>query len=70
MDQDSTIPGRITDILVSGSGAVLVVLEVFQVLSSRDETYGMPVLVRRDSEEIFSIVPSKVLLSFADLSPR
>ncbi|KAJ7841739.1 hypothetical protein B0H14DRAFT_3086730 [Mycena olivaceomarginata] len=57
--QDSTIPGRITDILVSGSGAVLVVLEVFQVLSSRDETYGMPVLVRRDSEEIFSIVPSK-----------
>ncbi|KAJ7859305.1 hypothetical protein B0H14DRAFT_3084960 [Mycena olivaceomarginata] len=46
--QDSTIPGRITDILVSGS-----------VLSSRDETYGMPVLVRRDSEEIFSIVPSK-----------
>jgi hypothetical protein len=70
MDQDSTIPGRITDILVSGSGAVWVVLEVFQVLSSRDETYGMPVLVRRDSEEIFSIVPSKVLLSFADLSPR
>ncbi|KAJ7855645.1 hypothetical protein B0H14DRAFT_3085413 [Mycena olivaceomarginata] len=56
--QDSTIPGRITDILVSGSGAVLVVLEVFQVLSSCDETYGMPALVCRDSEELFSIVPS------------
>ncbi|KAJ6523814.1 hypothetical protein B0H19DRAFT_1223959 [Mycena capillaripes] len=57
--QDSTIPGRITDILVDSNGTVLVVLEVFQVLSSRDEIYGVPVLVRRDSEEIFSILPAK-----------
>ncbi|KAJ6542998.1 hypothetical protein B0H19DRAFT_1311111 [Mycena capillaripes] len=59
LDQDSTIPGRITDILVDSNGTVLVVLEVFQVLSSRDEIYGVPVLVRRDSEEIFSILPAK-----------
>ncbi|KAJ7280990.1 hypothetical protein C8J57DRAFT_1501189 [Mycena rebaudengoi] len=38
---------------------ILVVVEVFQILSSRDETYGMPVLVRRDSEVTFLIVPAK-----------
>ncbi|KAF8214161.1 hypothetical protein K438DRAFT_2009234 [Mycena galopus ATCC 62051] len=57
--QNSMIPGRITDILVDGNGVVLVVLEVFQVLSDRDEIYGVPVHVHRDSEETFSIVPSK-----------
>ncbi|KAF8193520.1 hypothetical protein K438DRAFT_2131595 [Mycena galopus ATCC 62051] len=56
---NSTIPGRIADILVDSNGAILVVLEVFQVLSDRDEIYGVPGLVRRDSEEIFSIAPSK-----------
>jgi hypothetical protein len=55
------IPGRISDILVDNVGTVLVVLEVFQVLSSRDETYGVPVLVRRHSEVTFSIATSKVL---------
>ncbi|KAJ7788587.1 hypothetical protein B0H14DRAFT_3115878 [Mycena olivaceomarginata] len=59
MAEDSTIPGRISDILVDGAGIVLVVLEPFQVLTSRDEMYGMPILVRRDSEVTFSIVPAK-----------
>ncbi|KAJ7671105.1 hypothetical protein B0H14DRAFT_3178540 [Mycena olivaceomarginata] len=44
MAEDSTIPGRISDILVDGAGIVLVVLEPFQVLTSRDEMYGMPIL--------------------------
>ncbi|KAF7378116.1 hypothetical protein MSAN_00235900 [Mycena sanguinolenta] len=57
--QNSTVPGRITDILVNGSGVILVVLEVFQVLASRDEIYGVPVLVRRDSEETLIIAPGK-----------
>ncbi|KAJ6528843.1 hypothetical protein B0H19DRAFT_1083184 [Mycena capillaripes] len=57
--QNSTISGRIADILANDVGEVLVILELFQVLSSRDEIYGMPVVVRRDSEEIFSIVPGK-----------
>ncbi|KAJ7697137.1 hypothetical protein B0H17DRAFT_1130453 [Mycena rosella] len=44
--QDSSvISGRISDILVNSAGVVLVVLERFQVLSSRDEMYGMPVLL-------------------------
>ncbi|KAJ7766095.1 hypothetical protein B0H16DRAFT_1793006, partial [Mycena metata] len=55
---DTTISGRITDILVDSGQQVLVVLELFQVLSARDEIFGMPVLVRRDSEVIFSIVPA------------
>ncbi|KAJ6488082.1 hypothetical protein DFH09DRAFT_1377694 [Mycena vulgaris] len=58
-DSSTLISGRISDILVNSAGVVLVVLELFQVLSSHDEVYGMPVLVRRDSEVTFSIVPAK-----------
>lgn len=61
--KEATICGRVSDILQDVNGVVLVVLENFQVLSSRDEVYGMPVLVRRDSETTFSIVIGKVLLN-------
>ncbi|KAJ7687158.1 hypothetical protein B0H17DRAFT_1160505 [Mycena rosella] len=54
-----SISGRISDILADSTGMVLVVLELFQIFSSRDEVYGMPVLVRRHSEVEFSIVPGK-----------
>ncbi|KAJ7250963.1 hypothetical protein C8J57DRAFT_1437578 [Mycena rebaudengoi] len=47
------------DILMDPSRGILVVLELFQFLSSRDEIYGIPVLVRRDSEVTFVIVPAK-----------
>ncbi|KAJ7869537.1 hypothetical protein B0H14DRAFT_3132299 [Mycena olivaceomarginata] len=53
------ITGRISDMLVDPAGVVLVVLERFQVLGERDELYGMPVLVRRDGETTFCIVPAK-----------
>ncbi|KAJ7885270.1 hypothetical protein B0H14DRAFT_3737214 [Mycena olivaceomarginata] len=56
---NSMIPGRISDILVDNGGTVLVVLEVFQVLSARDETYGVPFLVRRHSEVTFSIATTE-----------
>ncbi|KAJ7349682.1 hypothetical protein DFH08DRAFT_667969, partial [Mycena albidolilacea] len=55
----SIISGRISDILVDSDKVVLVVLELFQILGTRDETFGMPVLVRRDSEITFSIVLAK-----------
>ncbi|KAJ7693775.1 hypothetical protein B0H16DRAFT_1848276 [Mycena metata] len=58
-DANSIISGRISDILVDPGDEVLVVLELFQVLSARDEIFGMPVLVRRNSEVSFSIVPAK-----------
>ncbi|KAJ7277334.1 hypothetical protein C8J57DRAFT_1060971, partial [Mycena rebaudengoi] len=51
-DTNSTVSGRISDILQGTDSSVLVVLELFQVLSARDELYGMPVLVRRDGEKI------------------
>ncbi|KAJ6542973.1 hypothetical protein B0H19DRAFT_865265, partial [Mycena capillaripes] len=58
----SMISGRISDILVDSGKVVLVVLELFQILGTRDETFGMPVLVRRDSEITFSIVWAKVFI--------
>ncbi|KAJ7762229.1 hypothetical protein B0H16DRAFT_1455842 [Mycena metata] len=61
LQSSETLPGRITDILSDGDGRVLVVFEVFQVLSSRDEVYGMPVLVRRDGEEKLLITPGQNL---------
>ncbi|KAJ7433313.1 hypothetical protein B0H11DRAFT_2165040 [Mycena galericulata] len=57
----SPICGRISDILTNSAGVVVAILEPFQILSRRDETYGMPVLVRRDSEVTFLIVPAKNL---------
>ncbi|KAJ7781880.1 hypothetical protein DFH07DRAFT_865022 [Mycena maculata] len=57
-DTNSTICRHITDILTSNN-TVIVVLEVFQVLSVHDNLYGMPVLVRRDGETLFTILPAK-----------
>ncbi|KAJ7734971.1 hypothetical protein B0H14DRAFT_3613787 [Mycena olivaceomarginata] len=59
IDKDSTISGRISDILTNDARATIVVLELFQVLSVRDPLYGMPVLVRRNSVITFQIVPFK-----------
>ncbi|KAF8879345.1 hypothetical protein CPB85DRAFT_1497712 [Mucidula mucida] len=39
----------------------VVVLELFQVLSERDPVFGMPVLMCRDGEKTYLIVPSKNL---------
>ncbi|KAJ7281324.1 hypothetical protein C8J57DRAFT_1433345 [Mycena rebaudengoi] len=58
-ENSSVLTGRISDILMDPSRGILVVLELFQILSSRDEIYGMPALVRRDSEVTFVIVPAK-----------
>ncbi|KAJ6529323.1 hypothetical protein B0H19DRAFT_1214550 [Mycena capillaripes] len=58
-DANSMISGRISEILINVAGVAVVVLEVFQVLSVRDKIYGMPVLVRRDGETIFSIISAK-----------
>ncbi|KAJ7284566.1 hypothetical protein C8J57DRAFT_1709000 [Mycena rebaudengoi] len=56
-----TVSGRISEILQGDNSIVVLVVELFQVLSSRDEIYGMPVLVRRDSEITYSIIPAKNL---------
>ncbi|KAJ6450061.1 hypothetical protein C8R45DRAFT_1128282 [Mycena sanguinolenta] len=61
IDQASMITGRVSDILINKASTAIVVLELFQVLSVRDEYYGMPVLVRRDGETTFMIVSAKKL---------
>ncbi|KAJ6623228.1 hypothetical protein B0H10DRAFT_1786753 [Mycena sp. CBHHK59/15] len=57
--QNCTITGRISEILTDHAATVLVVLELFQVLSVRDAIYGMPVLVRRHGETSFTIIGAK-----------
>ncbi|KAJ7097466.1 hypothetical protein C8R44DRAFT_643499, partial [Mycena epipterygia] len=58
-DVAATITGRVSEILIDKTATVILVLELFQVLLARDSIYGMPVLVRRDGETIFSIIPAK-----------
>ncbi|KAJ6503828.1 hypothetical protein C8R45DRAFT_861398 [Mycena sanguinolenta] len=61
IDQASMITGCVSGILIDKASTAIVVLELFQVLSDRDEYYGMPVLVRRDGETTFMIVSAKKL---------
>ncbi|KAJ7088921.1 hypothetical protein C8R44DRAFT_836011 [Mycena epipterygia] len=58
-DKSTTISGRISDILQDHNGSVLIVLELFQVSKTRDMVTGMPILLRQDSEILFSILPAK-----------
>ncbi|KAJ7715958.1 hypothetical protein B0H16DRAFT_1667025 [Mycena metata] len=52
------ITGRIDTILDDGQGTAVIVLDVFQVLETRHDVFGMPVLARRQGEASFIIVPS------------
>ncbi|KAJ7021232.1 hypothetical protein C8F04DRAFT_1273994 [Mycena alexandri] len=52
------ITGRIDTILEDGQGTAVVVLDVFQVLDTRHDVFGMPILARRQGEASFIIVPS------------
>ncbi|KAJ6615957.1 hypothetical protein B0H10DRAFT_2164767 [Mycena sp. CBHHK59/15] len=58
-DVAATVTGRVSEILIDKTATVVLVLELFQVLSVRDNIYGMPVMVRRDGETTFSIIPAK-----------
>ncbi|KAJ7018199.1 hypothetical protein C8F04DRAFT_1329160 [Mycena alexandri] len=53
---------KCTSVVMDQGGKAIVILELFQVLSTRDETFGMPILVRRDSETIFCIFPAKDIM--------
>ncbi|KAJ7818865.1 hypothetical protein B0H14DRAFT_2601045 [Mycena olivaceomarginata] len=57
--KDSTISGCISDILTNEARTTIVVLELFQVLLVMDPLYDMPVLVHRNFEITFHIVPFK-----------
>ncbi|KAF8162732.1 hypothetical protein B0H34DRAFT_763800 [Crassisporium funariophilum] len=57
------IAGRIIEILQdTTSRRFLVVLDMFQVASTRHKTFGMPMLLRRLNEKIVAIVPATNIL--------
>jgi hypothetical protein len=55
------ITGQIVEILadITGKRAV-VVLDVFEVLSTRHEVFGMPMLARQHNETTYLVIPSTV----------
>jgi hypothetical protein len=63
------VTGRIIEILADGAtgNRAIIVLDVFQVLTSRHEVFGMPMLARRHGETTYIIIPSTVRIpvSFA-----
>ncbi|KAJ7616168.1 hypothetical protein DFH06DRAFT_1239316 [Mycena polygramma] len=56
------ITGRIDEILdnCKDKDSAVIILDVFQISETRDDIYGMPILVHRQSETTFVIVPARV----------
>ncbi|KAJ3517709.1 hypothetical protein NLJ89_g342 [Agrocybe chaxingu] len=53
------ITGRIVEILANTtSDRAVVILDVFQVLSTRHQIFGMPMLARRQEETTYVVIPS------------
>ena len=61
LKQDELIPGRIIEILSDLSmNSPIVVLDIFQVMSTRHDIFDMPRLALRMSEHTHLIVPATV----------
>jgi hypothetical protein len=60
--QDSeTITGHIIEILAdTTSNRAVIVLDIFHVLSTRHDIFGMPMLARRHDETTYIVIPSTV----------
>ena len=58
-----SVTGRIVEILAeSGGKRAVIVLDIFEVCSTRHEIFGMPMLARCHHEEIYAIIPSTVCI--------
>ncbi|KAJ7653590.1 hypothetical protein DFH06DRAFT_1417140 [Mycena polygramma] len=44
---------------ITDKDSAVIILDVFQISETRDDIYGMPILVRRQSETTFVIVPAR-----------
>ena len=59
-----SVTGRIVEILAeSGGKRAVIVLDIFEVRSTRHEIFGMPMLARRHEETIYAVIPSTVCIS-------
>ncbi|KAJ7820467.1 hypothetical protein B0H14DRAFT_3735670 [Mycena olivaceomarginata] len=58
LTKDVLITGRINNILENMAAAAVIVLDHFQVSQERHEIFGMPVLMRRQSERSLMIIPT------------
>ena len=55
------ITGRIVEILTDTTGKrAVIILDIFHVLSTRHEIFGMPMLARRHEETTYVVIPSTV----------
>ncbi|KJA24844.1 hypothetical protein HYPSUDRAFT_135587 [Hypholoma sublateritium FD-334 SS-4] len=62
VSKEESITGRIIEILVDSTGRrAIIILDVFIVLSTRHETFGMPMLARRQNEKTYAIIPSTTI---------
>ncbi len=62
--QNKLITGRIVEILADeASKCAVIAIDIFQVLSSRHDIFGMPMLARRHDETSRIIIPSTVCFS-------
>ena len=51
------------EILAESRGQrAVIVLDIFEVRSTRHEIFGMPMLARRHDEEIYAVIPSTVCI--------
>ena len=55
--------GRIAELLAESDtdGFGIAVIDLFGVAATRDDTFGMPYLVRRQADPLFIIVHTRVL---------
>jgi len=59
-----SVTGRIVEILAESEGKrAVVVLDIFEVRSTRHEIFGMPMLAQRHEETIYAVIPSTVCIS-------
>ena len=61
LQEDKLITGRIIEILADeASQCAVVAIDIFQILSSRHVTFGMPMLARSNDERSRIVIPSAV----------
>ena len=65
MQKEESVTGRIIEILSdSTEKKAIIILDLFVVLGSRHEIFGMPMLARRQNEKTYAVIPSTVSIYY------